>query len=695
MTMTEQSNTAFRRAVTCLLTAACLTPLTCSFAEDHALLIGINDYVETEFASLEGAHNDVELMQVVLERRFGIPAHRIRMLLDEKATHQGLQQAFADLAQRIGPGDSVYIHYSGHGSYTPDLNGDERSGKDQTWVSHGSRHPDAGDGDRNINSYDVLDDEIEAWLAPLAGKAGTLVFVSDSCHSASVTRGDAPLVRSAPADERPHPLGDQSQGFGTVNAIRIGAARDVQGAAEFVAEDGIRYGMFTWFWAQALDEASAEETWYDVFRRTAMQVQLRRGDSQQPQIEGGRSERLFGGNYEQRGPTVMVSRASANGQRAWIDAGLLSGMTADSEFGYPDDPENSARLRLVRVLATESEAAVLRGRVAVGDRVEEVVHAYPFPPVTVFVAGDFIEAEDRDLANALVAAIAKLPDYSVADTQTTSDLVLYVARPGRDANGDPVYAGPDDTLPLASKNSDPEVWVMSPVEQLIHDDLRIDGRDPQRATKALMRNLKRLARVREVQLLGNSDTADIPVSAYATLLTPVDLCGSAGSCVDLGELGNYAVAGRFELEELEEFDGFASQQILTYTLNNDSRRDYYVYLLSISANGTISMLFPAPGERADIALIGAGDSLNTFEEGYGHLLEQPGGETVKLIASREPIDISLLEQTGYERGDARPRTPLEKLLANAMSGSRGAVRIRNDAWGTRQVSFSVAAASAE
>jgi hypothetical protein len=469
----------------------------------------------------------------------------------------------------------------------------------------------------------------------------------------------------------------------------------VQGAAEFIAEDGSRYGMFTWFWAQALDAASAEATWYDVFRNAAMQVGLRRGDSQQPQIEGGRSERLFGGNYAQRGRTATVSRVSADGQRVWIDAGLLSGMTTDSEFGFPGDSDKSTRLRLVRVLATESEAEVLGGRVTVGDRVEETVHAYPFPPVTVFVSGDFIQADDRDLRDALLAAIAELPDYAVANTQAASDLVLYVARPDRDANGDLIYASSDDTLPAASRSSDPEVWVMSPVERLIHDDLRIDASDPQRAIKALERNLKRLARVREVQLLGNGDAADVSMSVQATLLSPVEMCGSTDLCLDLGELGNYAEAGRFELDALDEFGGFAAQQILTYTLTNDSRRDYYVYLISISANGAISLLFPAPGERADVALIGAGDSLNTFEEGYGHLLEVAGGETVKLIASREPIEISLLEQTGYERGDARPRTPLERLLANAMSGTRGAVRIRNDAWGTRQVSFSVAAASAD
>ena len=71
--------------------------------------------------------SQVEILENAL-LRYG----NIVTLLDSQATHTGIGQAFSQLARRIGPGDFVYIQYAGHGAQTKDLNGDERSGKDQT-----------------------------------------------------------------------------------------------------------------------------------------------------------------------------------------------------------------------------------------------------------------------------------------------------------------------------------------------------------------------------------------------------------------------------------------------------------------------------------------------------------------------------------------------------------------------------------
>ncbi|TGO02842.1 hypothetical protein PN36_18285, partial [Candidatus Thiomargarita nelsonii] len=99
------------------------------------------------------------------------------------------------------PNDFVYIFYSGHGSQTKDLNGDEPSGYDQTWVSYGART-----GRQGIDNYDVLDDEIDKWLSNLYEKTQNVVFISDSCHSATVTRGAAATSRAIKEDKRPHLL---------------------------------------------------------------------------------------------------------------------------------------------------------------------------------------------------------------------------------------------------------------------------------------------------------------------------------------------------------------------------------------------------------------------------------------------------------------------------------------------------------
>jgi hypothetical protein len=213
----------------------------------HALLIGIQDYSRSGISSLKGSINDITLMEGVLRERFGFQDKDFIILLDAQATHTGIEKAFTALIERIKNDDFVYIHYSGHGSQTPDLNGEERrSGKDQTWVSYGA-HTIAVSKD--INDYDVLDDEINAWLAAIYAKTAQVIFVSDSCHSATVARGAAPTSRAVKKDNRKHPLGKRAYTqIDKYQGIRVGAARDNESAIETTPrEDGKIYGLFTWY----------------------------------------------------------------------------------------------------------------------------------------------------------------------------------------------------------------------------------------------------------------------------------------------------------------------------------------------------------------------------------------------------------------------------------------------------------------
>jgi hypothetical protein len=128
-----------------------LIPTIAIAAGKHALLIGIQDYTNTPFHSLRGPINDIKLTAQMLRERFGFSDHDIITLLNDKATHSGIEKAFQTLKGRVNPNDFVYIHYSGHGSQTADLNGDEK--KDQTWVSYGARSSEEAQKD----NYDVLE----------------------------------------------------------------------------------------------------------------------------------------------------------------------------------------------------------------------------------------------------------------------------------------------------------------------------------------------------------------------------------------------------------------------------------------------------------------------------------------------------------------------------------------------------------
>jgi hypothetical protein len=661
----------------------------------HALLIGIDDYTGTNLRSLEGPVNDVALVRELLEARFQVPRGNILTLRDAQATHSGIRKAFADLAARVGPGDFVYIQYSGHGSYTPDQNGDEPlTGQDQTWVSYGARAGRlAGDDD-----VDVIDDEIIEWLIPIYEKTDQVVFVSDSCHSASVSRGELRGVRSAEPDKRPHPLAGKAfrrWRAGEAPGVRVGAARDTESAVE-IARAGKSYGLFTWFWVESLDAARPGETWEEAFRRTYTLVTTERRAFQRPQLEGEGKRAVFGGQFQAPLQSVPVVRVDAGAGLVELRVGAVNGATAGSVYRLyrPGEPEGAPRaeapsLELTRVRPYLSEARVRAGSFQVGDLVVEAEHAYPFEPLRLAVEGDFAKDKDRPLVERLAQMVQGLEGFALAPDRAGADWVLYVLRPRRSDAGYGYEA--KATLPASDRALPPEVWVVSPQEELLSERLRIPLEAPDAGIGLLEENLRKLARLQEVKRLA-SRTDPAPIAVSVTQLRPVERC--EGDCVpfpdERGEERPHARLGSHRLGQLPEVRPRRGD-VLTFAVTNAGNRDYYVYLLNLTPDGAIHAVFPLPSQAQEHARLAVGKTRDLSAE-TGLLLNAPGQETVKVIASAEPIDVRLFEMQGYaayKRTRGAALNPLERLLAEAM-GTRGAVvSLREADWGTLQVEFPV------
>jgi hypothetical protein len=156
----------------------------------RALLIGINRYQAV--TKLQGSLNDIETMRQVLITRWGFSEGNIRLLTDEQATRDGMLAALNQFVHKTGPNDTVYIHYSGHGSQVQDLNGDEQDDHlDETLVPQ--------DGRTGLVP-DITDDELDAIFAQLPTKNAFIVL--DSCHSGTATRSLEIRTRSIPQDTR-------------------------------------------------------------------------------------------------------------------------------------------------------------------------------------------------------------------------------------------------------------------------------------------------------------------------------------------------------------------------------------------------------------------------------------------------------------------------------------------------------------
>jgi metacaspase-1 len=132
-----------------------------------ALCIGINNYPGTS-NDLQGCVNDAYDWSALLNE-YGF---QTSLMLDSQATRQNIKAALDGLVASAAVGDVIVFTYSGHGTQSLDLGGDEDDAYDEAlYVYDGT----------------ILDDELRVIINKIDPRA-TLIVISDSCFSGSVTR---------------------------------------------------------------------------------------------------------------------------------------------------------------------------------------------------------------------------------------------------------------------------------------------------------------------------------------------------------------------------------------------------------------------------------------------------------------------------------------------------------------------------
>jgi len=248
----------------------------------RALLIGINKYKAVP--KLQGSLNDIETMRQILITRWGFSERNITMVTDEAATRAGMLAAFEQLVKDAGPQDTVYVHYSGHGSQVEDLNGDETDDHlDETLVPQDGRSGDV---------RDITDDELDAIFARL--RARNTLIVLDSCHSGTATRSLDIRTRSIPRDSRVDLYRKAEHGTTRTRAVvPVMTSRYVvmTGAASHQEAldgpiDGRYHGFFTFALARSLSSSSPQASAREVFggvERELKRIQTHFGRSSMPE----------------------------------------------------------------------------------------------------------------------------------------------------------------------------------------------------------------------------------------------------------------------------------------------------------------------------------------------------------------------------------------------------------------------------
>jgi hypothetical protein len=137
----------------------------------YALCIGINDYPGTD-SDLAGCVNDANDWAAALAKR----GFTVQTIFNKQATGKAMRNAIKATVAKAKSGDLVVIQYSGHGSFVPDVDGDEPDGTDECLCPYDIR-----------TRGPITDDELfELYSAKQPGVK--ILMISDSCHSGTVAR---------------------------------------------------------------------------------------------------------------------------------------------------------------------------------------------------------------------------------------------------------------------------------------------------------------------------------------------------------------------------------------------------------------------------------------------------------------------------------------------------------------------------
>lgn len=349
----------------------------------RALLVGIDQYQRCR--DLYGCVNDVVRMKAMLMNFYGFTENDILTLSNEEATRDNILESFkTHLIEDAGKDGTILFYFSGHGSQTRDISGDEYDLLDESLVAYDSRA---------IGGKDVLDDELNVLLKQVAQKTSNCTVILDACHSGDGTRGIDAVKRVRMR------IGDSLWYAGQAVKPREKMIGIKDGSLEYTLmtsssssevsycyepnNNGVHYGRYTYFLLEAIEHKmpinGTHKDLHDLVYPEVITVAPR----QSPTLEGTRTEYVFLGS--EKLTHELFIRIEVNSEdNLVINAGKLHGMIESSEFEVYEAGTKStkssnpiAKIRLSKVGLTESEFIVLEGsQPTKGCLAHEVLHVF-------------------------------------------------------------------------------------------------------------------------------------------------------------------------------------------------------------------------------------------------------------------------------------------------------------------------------
>lgn len=340
--------------------------------QKKALIITIDQYASGTGWWATGARQDGRVLTEGLVHVGFVPAN-ITYLHDSAATYAGIQAAYKKLIQQAHPGDTIWIHHSGHGQCMMDLapNQDESDGLDESIVPYDAPQKYASGTPPNKYLH-LRDDEINAYVQELCKKVGEggLVVVSlDACHAGSGTRSTYEKHRGRGTDGiigwdeslPPKASTDYQIGQLPTNAVAYYAAGAQQVSYPYLTKQDT-IGSLTLALSRALMQLGVGDDTRHLFQVVRREMS-RTAPHQNAEMEGNRSSVMLVGKAASYRRYAVTGTAFGE---VVTDGGLLHGLPVGTQVAlYPAHVKDTTGQRPL-ALGQVAEASVLSATIQLG-----------------------------------------------------------------------------------------------------------------------------------------------------------------------------------------------------------------------------------------------------------------------------------------------------------------------------------------
>jgi len=239
-----------------------------------ALCIGIN-YIGSQY-ELNGCFNDVNNIKSKLISNYGFIESDILVITDDttckiKPTKTNMLNEIKNLLVNAKTNDLLFLCFSGHGSQTTDLNGDEKDGLDEMIIS--------------ADLQSITDDSLNSLIRtsiPASSTNVSLFVLFDSCHSGTML--DLKYQYLDTLNNNNLTLNEKNADT-TCNVVMISGCLDKQTSADAYINNKSQ-GAMTWSFLESLN-TNPNMTWKELTQ--SMRALLTNSQYDQiPQLSSGK-----------------------------------------------------------------------------------------------------------------------------------------------------------------------------------------------------------------------------------------------------------------------------------------------------------------------------------------------------------------------------------------------------------------------